>query len=189
MSKLALSLATITCICLTTSGGHAQPAATVSRPTVMIVVEPNRTRVDGRQLRSAVTRALPVIAIPVSFPNATESSAWIAISAAEDGKVAMRVRRTDGRGASRVERAPAQHVLEWLVAGVGWLLEASTAPAGHEHPQMASRSDLDQDIGHHTGEPAAARTPMTNIEDLDRDLARNALTQPGGAEALTAPTP
>jgi len=187
MWKFTIWVGLVAWACMTPSVGQAQVVDSVSRPAVMIVVEPNRTRVDGRTLRAAVTRGLAVIAVPVSFPNATESSAWIAVSAAADGKIAMRVRRTNGRGASRVERAPDEHTLDWLVDGVRWLLEASSGPASREHPHMASTSDLEQDIRHQGGEPPMAPTP--SLTEMERDLAQARQSSSGGADALTAPTP
>ncbi|NOY91469.1 MAG: hypothetical protein GXP55_09685 [Deltaproteobacteria bacterium] len=165
--------------------GEAQGAA-VSRPTVMIVVEPNRTRVGGRDLRAAVSRRLDFIAVPVSFPRATDAAAWVAISPATNGRIAMRIRRANGRGASRVERAPSEHVLEWLVEGVRWLLEASADPGQQRHAVDQAET---AEAPLHAPAGAQQRHPLLASEvDLERDLMEHPLGHHGAAQ-LSAPHP
>ncbi len=174
------------------SRGEAQIAA-VSRPTVMIVVEPNRTRVGGRDLRAAVSRRLHFVAVPVSFPRATDATAWIAISPATNGRIAMRIRRANGRGASRVERAPSEHVLAWLVEGVRWLLEASADVVPQPQAQSAAQVETSAraqtaDAPLHAPPGAQGRHPLLATEvDLERDLTESAGQH--GAAQLSAPHP
>lgn len=183
----------------------AQPDATAGRATVMIVVENNRSQVTGRELRAAVNRALPLLAVPGAFPRATDAEAWIAVTPAGHGRIAMRIRRRNGRGASRVESLPERDVLPWLVEGVRWLM-AATEDTGARADASAEASDDGGASRDQRATPAAAPStdarsratgtsrehpanhnpPMADRADFDRDLAER---RGGGARGLAQPRP